>query len=44
MNKIKLVVYRHKERQDIFLVRNWGLCGGNENSNFYQATKIYWKL
>lgn len=39
MNKIKLVVYRHKERKDIFLVRNWGLCGGNENSNFYQATK-----
>lgn len=39
MNKIKLVVYRHKERKDIFLVRNWGLCGGTETSEFYKATR-----
>lgn len=38
MNKIKLVLYRHKEKKDIFLKRNWGLCGGTETSEFYQAT------
>lgn len=39
MNKIKLVVYRHKERKDIFLKRNWTICGGNETTDFYKATK-----
>lgn len=39
MNKIKLVVYRHKERKDIFLARNWGYCGGTETTEFYKATQ-----
>ena len=39
MSKIKLVVYRHKERKDIFLMRNWGYCGGGETTEFYKATK-----
>lgn len=37
--KIKLVVYRHKERKDIYLARNWSICGGNETTDFYKATK-----
>lgn len=41
MSKIELVVYRHKERKDIFLVRNWSICGGNETTDFYKATKQY---
>jgi hypothetical protein len=39
MDKIKLVVYRHKERKDIYLARNWGVCGGCETTDFYKATK-----
>ena len=39
MNKIKLVVYRHRERKDIFLTRSWGVCGGCETTDFYKATK-----
>lgn len=39
MKKISLVLYRHKERKDIFLVRNWGICGGSEDTDFYKATK-----
>ncbi len=36
--KITLVVYRHKERKDLFLLRNWGYCGGTEHTEFYKAT------
>lgn len=36
---IKLVVYRHKERKDIFMLRNWCICGGCEETDFYKATK-----
>lgn len=38
MKKIKLIVYRHKERKDIYLKRNWGVCGGGETTEFYGAT------
>lgn len=37
--KIELVVYRHKERKDLYLVRNWSYCGGSETTEFYGATK-----
>ena len=39
MEKIKLVFYRHKERKEIFLARNWGVCGGSETTEFYKATR-----
>ena len=38
MKKIKLAVYRHKERKDIYLTRNWCICGGSETTDFYKAT------
>jgi hypothetical protein len=38
MKKISLFLYRHKERKDIFLVRNWSICGGTEDTDFYKAT------
>ena len=38
MNEIKLTAYRHKERKDIYLVRNWSICGGSETTEFYRAT------
>lgn len=37
--KITLVVYRHKERKDIYLVRDWSCCGGSATTDFYKATK-----
>lgn len=39
MDKIKLVIYRHKERHDVYLVRNFSIVGGNPNTDFYKATK-----
>lgn len=36
--KIVIVLYRHKEEKDVYLKRNWGLCGGTEDSDFYKAT------
>lgn len=39
MENIKLILYRHKERKDIYLLRNWTLCGGHEGSDFYKATR-----
>ena len=37
--KIELVVYRHKERKDLYLTRNWSYCGGSETTEFYGVTK-----
>lgn len=36
--KLTLKVYRHKEEKDVFLLRAWGVCGGDENTGFYKAT------
>lgn len=32
-------LFRHKVHKDIFLARNWSYCGGDENTEFYYATK-----
>ena len=34
-----LYVYRHKERKDLYLMRNWSTCGGNADSNWYKVTR-----
>lgn len=39
MSEIKLIVYRHKERKDIYLKRNWSVCGGGATTEFYTSTK-----
>lgn len=31
-------VYRHKENKDVYLMRNWGYCGGDSDTEFYKAT------
>lgn len=36
--KLALKVYRHKEEKDVFLLRAWEVCGGDENTKFYIAT------
>ena len=36
--KISLKLYRHKEEKDVYLTRNWGLCGGGPDTNFYEVT------
>lgn len=36
--KIAIVFYRHKEEKGVYLKRNWGLCGGTPDSDFYKAT------
>lgn len=36
--KLTLKVYRHKEEKDVFLLRTWGICGGDESTEFYRAT------
>lgn len=37
--KIELKIYRHKEYQDVYLLRNYALVGGNANSEWYSATR-----
>lgn len=39
MDKIKVVLYRHKFFDDIYLARNWNYCGGSKNTPFYFATQ-----
>lgn len=36
---IELKLYRHVYHKDIFLIRNWSLCGGCPDTGFYIATK-----
>ncbi len=38
MEKLKLKIYRHKIYKDIYLIRNWGVCGTPE-ANWFKATK-----
>lgn len=37
-NKIEIIIYRHKEYKDIYLIRNWSICGGCEDTEFYLTT------
>lgn len=32
-------IYRHKYYKDIYLARNWHICGGSSTTEFYFATK-----
>ena len=36
--KIEINLYRHKEYKNIYLIRDWSLCGGGENTDFYKTT------
>ncbi len=38
MNK-EIVIYRHKTNKDIYLIRNWYICGGGPDTNWFEATK-----
>lgn len=36
---MELKIYRHKKYKDIYLIRNWSVCGGCEDTEFYITTK-----
>lgn len=38
MNK-EIVIYRHKTNKDIYLIRNWYICGGGPDTDWFKATK-----
>lgn len=38
MNK-EVVIYRHKTNKDIYLIRNWYICGGGPDTDWFKATK-----
>lgn len=38
MDKLKIKIYRHKIYKDIYLIRNWSICGGSEDTDFYTTT------
>lgn len=40
---IELCVYRHKYRQEFYLERNYSICGGGPKTEFYTATKDFFK-
>ena len=35
---LTVLVYRHKSEKDIYLARNWSICGGGDKTDFYYAT------
>ena len=39
MNKIEIKLYRHKTYKDIYLIRNWCICGGSADTEWFEATK-----
>lgn len=39
MNKIEIKLYRHKIYKDIYLIRNWNICGGTQDTDWFKATK-----
>ena len=39
MNKIEIKLYRHKIHKDIYLIRNWSICGGTPETEWFEATK-----
>lgn len=42
MNK-EIAIYRHKTNKDIYLIRNWYICGGGSDTNWFEATKDIYK-
>lgn len=38
MNK-EIIIYRHKENKKIYLLRNWSVCGGTSDTNWFYATE-----
>lgn len=38
MEKLELKIYRHKVYKDIYLIRNWHICGSPE-ADWFKATK-----
>ncbi len=38
MEKLELKIYRHKIYKDIYLIRNWCVCGSPE-ANWFKGTK-----
>lgn len=38
MNK-EIVIYRHKENKKIYLIRNWSICGGTPDTEWFEATE-----
>ncbi len=39
MNKTEIILYRHKIYKDIYLIRNWNICGGTPETEWFGATK-----
>ena len=35
---LSVKLYRHKDEKGVYLMRNWGYCGGNSDTEFYKAT------
>lgn len=40
---VEVAVYRHKYRKEYYLERNYSLGGGGPTSDFYNATKDFFK-
>lgn len=38
MNK-EIIIYRHKENKRFYLIRNWSICGGTSDTNWFEATE-----
>lgn len=42
MNK-EIIIYRHKTNKEFYLIRNWNICGGGPNTEWFEATKNLYK-
>ena len=38
MNK-EIIIYRHKTNKNIYLKRNWSICGGSPTTEWFEATE-----
>lgn len=35
----EVVIYRHKNNKNIYLIRNWNICGGGPDTDWFEATE-----
>lgn len=40
---MEIKIYRHKTEKDIYLARNWHIVGGGPDTDFYFATKDFFR-
>lgn len=43
MEAIEIKLYRHKTYKEIYLIRNWQVCGGGSDTNWFSTTTRFYE-